>query len=321
MSLLNDVHATAQQIHKLSAKLDIDLSDLEHEVKQEKSKSESIESIIIKTNNSCYPIRDHYMKETEESLSYINLLVFTFLLLKKYAVKPGEGARFINRVRKSIGVEESLKELVAAELSDGNINVQWIKDVKDAEAESIFAVEAILLYEQMQAGEKGLEQLVRIFTLLGCDEELVSEAAEAAQYIENEDWTELYRAGQNWKQVNCDLFEGYFTKKKLADSKAVKDEKAEIVKLQRRLSECYYGRAYQCFREAAENDDHRAQLLVGISFHYGLGVNKNSAAARSWLEKVAKIRCEERSVARAELKLLDQEKVARKSGTRKTTRK
>lgn len=206
MSLLHDIHDTAMQIRELCNKLDSEISDIGLDVEKKQTKDENIGALMLNTRGRCYPIRNHFMKESEGTQSYILLLVFVFLLLQKYAVRSEEGIQFIERIRRSIGIRESLEALIAAEVSGGNIAVdQWIQDVKEAGAESVFAVDAILLYDQMQAGGKRLEQLVRILSLLGCDEELVNEAAEAAMYIEKGDWISLFRAGQNWEQVNSDL--------------------------------------------------------------------------------------------------------------------
>lgn len=123
---------------------------------------------------------EHFMKGKAAHTSYIQLLQFALLLLKPYAMNYEAGCQFIQHIHQSVGEVRSLDELMSQVLTCEDMDVKyWARDVQVCGGNSIFAFEALQLWKKVKAGDKGLESLVNLFSLMKIKQEIVTEAAEA----------------------------------------------------------------------------------------------------------------------------------------------
>lgn len=146
-----------------------------------------------------HPAVVHYMAGKEEAPSYMNLLIFAAFLMNPYAESYEDGMIFLENLRQSLEIKESLEALMSAQLGEKHSRLgSWLKEVKETGSEALFAVDAILLYSQLKAGQRGLQKISALFNLLGLSYKTVDEAAEAALGIIHNDYTELAQASVSW---------------------------------------------------------------------------------------------------------------------------
>lgn len=169
------------------------------EARAEKSSPEkALQQALAKGS---FPAMAHYMAGKEGASSYMNLLIFAAFLMNPYAECYEDGMIFLENLRQALGIKESLEALMSAQLGDKHSRLaSWVREAKESGAEALFAVDAILLYSQLKAGQEGLRKISALFNLLGLSHKTVGEAAGAALGIIHNDYTELAQAAASWNR-------------------------------------------------------------------------------------------------------------------------
>lgn len=123
---------------------------------------------------------EHFMKGNAAHTSYIQLLQFALLLLKPYATNYEAGCQFVQHIHQSVGEVRALDELMFQVLMCEEVDVKyWAREVQAFGGNGTFALDVLQLWKKVKAGDEGLESLVNLFSLMGIEQEIVTEAAGA----------------------------------------------------------------------------------------------------------------------------------------------
>lgn len=205
-----------------------------------------------------FPAMAHYMAGKEGAPSYMNLLIFAAFLMNPYAECYEDGMIFLENLRKALGIKESLEVLLSAQLGEKHSRLaSWMREVKESGAEALFAVDAILLYSQLKAGQEGLRKISALFNLLDLSHKTVGEAAGAALGIIHNDYRELAQAAASWnRDLALALGERIPTDLLLekAQQLFIKDHEKEALSL---------------FEELVRRDNPRAMYFMGEYYRFG----------------------------------------------------
>lgn len=196
----------------------------------------------------------------------MNLLIFAAFLMNPYAECYEDGMIFLENLRQALGIKESLEALMSAQLGEKHSRLaSWMREVKESGAEALFAVDAILLYSQLKAGQEGLRKISALFNFLDLSHKTVGEAAGAALGIIHNDYRELAQAAVSWnRDLALALGERIPTDLLLekAQQLFIKDHEKEALPL---------------FEELVRRDNPRAMYFMGEYYRFGwagLSVNK-----------------------------------------------
>ena len=205
-----------------------------------------------------FPAMAHYMAGKEGAPSYMNLLIFAAFLMNPYAECYEDGMIFLENLRQALGIKESLEALMSAQLGEKHSRLaSWMREVKESGAEALFAVDAILLYSQLKAGQEGLRKISALFNLLDLSHKTVGEAAGAALGIIHNDYRELAQAAASWNR-DLALALGERIPTDLLLEKAqhlfIKDHEKEALPL---------------FEELVRRDNPRAMYFMGEYYRFG----------------------------------------------------
>ncbi|WP_444225062.1 tetratricopeptide repeat protein [Dialister succinatiphilus] len=234
------------------------------EARAEKSSPEkALQQVLAKGS---FPSIVHYMAGKEGATSYMNLLIFAAFLMNPYAECHEDGMIFLENLRQALGIKESLEALMSAQLGDKHSRLaSWLRVVKESGAEALFAVDAILLYSQLKAGQEGLRKISALFNLLGLSHKTVGEAAGAALGIIHNDYRELAQAAASW---NRDLA--------LALGERIPTDLL-LEKAQQLFIKDHVKEALPLFEELVRRDNPRAMYFMGEYYRSGwagFSVNK-----------------------------------------------
>lgn len=205
-----------------------------------------------------FPAMAHYMAGKEGVPSYMNLLIFAAFLMNPYAECYEDGMIFLENLRQALGIKESLEALMSAQLGEKHSRLaSWMREVKESGAEALFAVDAILLYSQLKAGQEGLRKISALFNLLDLSHKTVGEAAGAALGIIHNDYRELTQAAVSWnRDLALALGERIPT--------ALLLEKAQQLFIKDHVKE-----ALPLFEELVRRDNPRAMYFMGEYYRFG----------------------------------------------------
>lgn len=205
-----------------------------------------------------FPAMAHYMAGKEGAPSYMNLLIFAAFLMNPYAECYEDGMIFLENLRQALGIKESLEALMSAQLGEKHSRLaSWMREVKESGAEALFAVDAILLYSQLKAGQEGLRKISALFNLLGLSHKTVGEAAGAALGIIHNDYRELAQAAVSW---NRDLA--------LALGERIPTDLL-LEKAQQLFIKDHVKEALPLFEELVRRDNPRAMYFMGEYYRSG----------------------------------------------------
>lgn len=213
-----------------------------------------------------FPAMAHYMAGKEGAPSYMNLLIFAAFLMNPYAECYEDGMIFLENLRQALGIKESLEALMSAQLGEKHSRLaSWMREVKESGAEALFAVDAILLYSQLKAGQEGLRKISALFNLLDLFHKTVGEAAGAALGIIHNDYRELAQAVVSWnRDLALALGERIPT--------ALLLEKAQQLFIKDHVKE-----ALPLFEELVRRDNPRAMYFMGEYYRFGwAGLGENT---------------------------------------------
>ncbi len=212
-------------------------------------------------------IENHFMKGKGAHTSYIQLLQFVLLLLKPYAKNYEAGNQFIKWIHRSVEEGRTLDELMTTVLQCKEADVQhWVREMQAYGGNNIFVLDALQLLQKVKAGDKGLESLVNLFSLMGITQKLIAEAADAVKFITEQDVNGV--VGKDWHNLTFDTIKEYFP-----------DNLVEKMQLKKAVSLFIHDRvtdAYPLFMQLAEQENPRAMYFIGEYYRFGwAGVSVN----------------------------------------------
>ena len=188
------------------------MMDEEEKEKESGNKNRSIDFSGLHVWLRNYSFDNHFMKDREGKEDYIRLLILTALMMQPYTEHLDEGLAFIEQVQNVLGgqgVEELMTEVM--EIDRKSMEKVIASVLKNQGAQS-FLIDSLLLYGEMKKGEDKAEvtrQLSSLYGLLGADEKLIAEAADAVDFIEKGDREGLQKAVETWEELQPALALAY----------------------------------------------------------------------------------------------------------------
>ena len=188
------------------------MMDEEEKEKESGNKNRGIDFSGLHVWLRNYSFDNHFMKDREGKEDYIRLLILTALMMQPYTEHLDEGLAFIEQVQNVLGgqgVEELMTEVM--EIDRKSMEKVIASVLKNQGAQS-FLIDSLLLYGEMKKGEDKAEvtrQLSSLYGLLGADEKLIAEAADAVDFIEKGDREGLQNAVETWEELQPALALAY----------------------------------------------------------------------------------------------------------------
>ena len=188
------------------------MMDEEEKEKESGNKNRGIDFSGLHVWLRNYSFDNHFMKDREGKEDYIRLLILTALMMQPYTEHLDEGLAFIEQVQNVLGgqgVEELMTEVM--EIDRKSMEKVIASVLKNQGAQS-FLIDSLLLYGEMKKGEDKAEvtrQLSSLYVLLGADEKLIAEAADAVDFIEKGDREGLQKAVETWEELQPALALAY----------------------------------------------------------------------------------------------------------------
>lgn len=216
-------------------------------------------------------VNSHFITDKAVGDSYIKLLLFELLILKPYAANYDVGYEFVEDILKSMNSQSHLNVMLTQVLQcEENAIGQWIQDVEQFGGNTSFAVDALMINTKMQTGDKGLESVCSLFTLMKIKEELLLEATEATRLISNKKWKTLLQKSGDWNVLKLENIKAYLLESVLNDG--MTQYAIQNLFMKNKLVE-----AFSCLKNLADLGNGRAMYLIGEYYRFGWGnvsVNK-----------------------------------------------
>ena len=214
-------------------------------------------------------IENHFMKGKGAHTSYIQLLQFVLLLLKPYAKNYEAGNQFIECIHRSVEEGNHLDVLMTKVLQCEEADMtHWAKEVQTYGGNGILALDVLMLWQRMEAGDEGLEAVINFFSFLDMKQEIIEEAAEAVKLItEKDEGGVLWRY---WQILTPNVIKGYF-------SDWNPDEQMQLDAAVSLFIHDQVTDAYPLFKKLATQGNRRAMYFMGEYYRFGwaeLPVNK-----------------------------------------------
>ena len=214
-------------------------------------------------------IENHFMKGKGAHTSYIQLLQFVLLLLKPYAKNYEAGNQFIECIHRSVEEGNDLDVLMTKVLQCEEADMtHWAKEVQAYGGNGILALDVLMLWQRMEAGDEGLEAVINFFSFLDMKQEIIEEAAEAVKLItEKDEGGVLWRY---WQILTPNVIKGYF-------SDWNPDEQMQLDAAVSLFIHDQVTDAYPLFKKLATQGNRRAMYFMGEYYRFGwagLPVNK-----------------------------------------------
>lgn len=214
-------------------------------------------------------IENHFMKGKGAHTSYIQLLQFVLLLLKPYAKNYEAGNQFIECIHRSVEEGNDLDVLMTKVLQCEEADMtHWAKEVQAYGGNGILALDVLMLWQRMEAGDEGLEAVINFFSFLDMKQEIIEEAAEAVKLItEKDEGGVLWRY---WQILTPNVIKGYF-------SDWNPDEQMQLDAAVSLFIHDQVTDAYPLFKKLATRGNRRAMYFMGEYYRNGwagLPVNK-----------------------------------------------
>ena len=206
-------------------------------------------------------IENHFMKGKGAHTSYIQLLQFVLLLLKPYAKNYEAGNQFIECIHRSVEEGNDLDVLMTKVLQCEEADMtHWAKEVQAYGGNGTLALDVLMLWQRMEAGDEGLEAVINFFSFLDMKQEIIEEAAEAVKLITEKDEGGVLR--RYWQILTPNVIKGYF-------SDWNPDEQMQ---LDAAVSLFIYDQvtdAYPLFKKLATRGNRRAMYFMGEYYRSG----------------------------------------------------
>lgn len=214
-------------------------------------------------------IENHFMKGKGAHTSYIQLLQFVLLLLKPYAKNYEAGNQFIECIHRSVEEENDLDVLMTKVLQCEEADMtHWAKEVQTYGGNGILALDVLMLWQRMEAGDEGLEAVINFFSFLDMKQEIIEEAAEAVKLITEKDEGGVLQ--RSWQILTPNVIKGYF-------SDWNPDEQMQLDAAVSLFIHDQVTDAYPLFKKLATRGNRRAMYFMGEYYRFGwagLPVNK-----------------------------------------------
>ena len=214
-------------------------------------------------------IENHFMKGKGAHTSYIQLLQFVLLLLKPYAKNYEAGNQFIECIHRSVEEGNDLDVLMTKVLQCEEADMtHWAKEVQAYGGNGILALDVLMLWQRMEAGDEGLEAVINFFSFLDMKQEIIEEAAEAVKLITEKDEGGVLR--RYWQILTPNVIKGYF-------SDWNPDEQMQLDAAVSLFIHDQVTDAYPLFKKLATRGNRRAMYFMGEYYRFGwagLLVNK-----------------------------------------------
>ena len=226
-------------------------------------------------------MENHFMKGKDARISYVQMLQLVQLLMKPYADQKDDGIRFTENIYQAIGEMPPFEELLAKVLQCEERDVEhWAKEVREADGNAFFALDALLLWYQMNAGDRGLQALTEFFCVLSMNQDLVTEAAQAAKMIRAKDIKGFFAA--DWNLLIPEILKQYFAGENSMEQELL--EKASSLFIRDHATD-----AYPYFENLAKIGNAKALYFMGEYHRHGLaGMKKNQELEFSYYREGAK---------------------------------
>lgn len=206
-------------------------------------------------------IENHFMKGKGAHTSYIQLLQFVLLLLKPYAKNYEAGNQFIECIHRSVEEENDLDVLMTKVLQCEEADMtHWAKEVHTYGGNGILALDVLMLWQRMEAGDEGLEAVINFFSFLGMKQEIIEEAAEAVKLITEKDEGGVLR--RYWQILTPNVIKGYF-------SDWNPDEQMQLDAAVSLFIHDQVTDAYPLFKKLATRGNRRAMYFMGEYYRSG----------------------------------------------------
>ncbi len=206
-------------------------------------------------------IENHFMKGKGAHTSYIQLLQFVLLLLKPYAKNYEAGNQFIECIHRSEEEGNDLDVLMTQVLQCEEADMtHWAKEVQTYGGNGILALDVLMLWQRMEAGDEGLEAVINFFSFLDMKQEIIEEAAEAVKLITEKDEGGVLR--RYWQILTPNVIKGYF-------SDWNPDEQMQLDAAVSLFIHDQVTDAYPLFKKLATRGNRRAMYFMGEYYRNG----------------------------------------------------
>lgn len=206
-------------------------------------------------------IENHFMKGKGAHTSYIQLLQFVLLLLKPYAKNYEAGNQFIECIHRSVEEGNDLDVLMTKVLQCEEADMtHWAKEVQSYGGNGILALDVLMLWQRMEAGDEGLEAVINFFSFLDMKQEIIEEAAEAVKLITEKDEGGVLR--RYWQILTPNVIKGYF-------SDWNPDEQMQLDAAVSLFIHDQVTDAYPLFKKLATQGNRRAMYFMGEYYRVG----------------------------------------------------
>ena len=206
-------------------------------------------------------IENHFMKGKGAHTSYIQLLQFVLLLLKPYAKNYEAGNQFIECIHRSVEEGNDLDVLMTKVLQCEEADMtHWAKEVQAYGGNGILALDVLMLWQRMEAGDEGLEAVINFFSFLDMKQEIIEEAAEAVKLITEKDEGGVLQ--RDWQILMPNVIKGYF-------SDWNPDEQMQLDAAVSLFIHDQVTDAYPLFKKLATRGNRRAMYFMGEYYRSG----------------------------------------------------
>lgn len=206
-------------------------------------------------------IENHFMKGNGAHTSYIQLLQFVLLLLKPYAKNYEAGNQFIECIHRSVEEGNDLDVLMTKVLQCEEADMtHWAKEVQTYGGNGILALDVLMLWQRMEAGDEGFEAVINFFSFLDMKQEIIEEAAEAVKLITEKDEGGVLR--RYWQILTPNVIKGYF-------SDWNPDEQMQLDAAVSLFIHDQVTDAYPLFKKLATQGNRRAMYFMGEYYRSG----------------------------------------------------
>ena len=210
IKLMNELENMAQVQSSLIKKLARLVKEPEGQSKKDIMGAVDFSSLHIWLRE--YNFNAHFMKDKEGRDDYIRLLLLAALMMRPFTEHLEEGLAMIEQLQEALGGKAVLELLPEVMELDKKGMEKVIYAVIKSEAVQSFLMDSLLLYGEMKKGEEKAEvarQLSSLYGLLGADEKLVVESADAVGFIEKGDKEGLQKAAETWEELQPALALAY----------------------------------------------------------------------------------------------------------------
>lgn len=218
MSKLQDIEKELQQMGDHFRRLQNSVAQLAQEQAQmkEAQAGENTEAIFTSAERkgAAYPLEGHVMGQVDlkGKEAYVSLLLFAWSLLQPEAQAADDGLVTVARIRESLHVDTPLYHLFCHMKETAGTELEmWFQKVDQSGGKSAYLLDTLILCQEMKAeSDASYGKLSQLYLLMGCEESMLNEAAEATGLIHERNRYEYIQCeNHNWKSFDGKAGECY----------------------------------------------------------------------------------------------------------------